>query len=183
MTDKSVVSDCIQWDVHNWSKALSFWEKNVELDNKGLTCLELGSRRGGLSLWLAMKGNHVVCSDLNSPEQMASILHKKYSLPGKIEYEAIDATKIPYENHFDIVIFKSILGGIGRSGNSNLTRIVLEGIYKSLKPGGVLLFAENLIASRMHQFFRKKVVQWGYWNYLRLDNVEKLLTKFESVRL
>ena len=94
MTDKRFVSDSVEWDVHNWSKALKFWEKNVELDNKRLTCLELGSRRGGLSLWLAMKGNYVVCSDLNSPEQMTSVLHKKYSFPGKIEYEAIDATKI-----------------------------------------------------------------------------------------
>jgi SAM-dependent methyltransferase len=182
MIDKSFVSDSVEWDVHNWSKALNFWEKNVELDNKKLTCLELGSRRGGLSLWLAMKGNYVVCSDLNSPELMASILHKKYSFPGKIEYEAIDATKIPYENHFDIVIFKSILGGIGRNENFNLTGIVLEEIYKSLKPGGVLLFAENLIGSPMHQYFRKKLAQWaGYWNYLRLEDVEKFLTKFESV--
>ena len=181
MTDKSFVSDSVEWDVHNWSKALNFWEENVELDNKKLTCLELGSRRGGLSLWLAMKGNHVVCSDINSPEPMASILHKKYSLPGKIEYEAIDATKIPYENHFDIVVFKSILGGISRNGNLDLNKVVVDEIYKSLKPGGVLLFAENLVASRIHQFFRKKVTQWGYWNYLQLHDVDELFDKFESV--
>jgi SAM-dependent methyltransferase len=181
MIDENVVSDWVEWDVYNWSKALDFWKKNVELDNRGLTCLELGSRRGGLSLWLAMKGNYVVCSDINSPEQMALTLHKKYSFPGKIEYESIDATKIPYENHFDIVVFKSILGGISRNGNLDLNKVVVDEIYKSLKPGGVLLFAENLIASRMHQFFRKKVTRWGYWNYLRLDGVKELFDKFELV--
>ena len=34
-----------------------------------------------------------------------------------IIYQDIDATNIPYENYFDIIVFKSIIGGIGRNNN------------------------------------------------------------------
>ena len=181
MKPENNVKDIIEWDVVNWSKALKYWETFADLENKNLTCLELGSRRGGLSLWIASKGNNVICSDLDNPEQKARSIHKNYSYTGDIKYQAINATEIPYENHFDIVMFKSILGGISRGGNSHLSQTVIDQIYKSLKPGGKLLFAENLAGSKMHQFFRKKLVRWGSsWNYLNIKDVEKLFEGFDS---
>jgi SAM-dependent methyltransferase len=181
MKPENNVADFIEWDVVNWSKALTYWETYVDLENKNLTCLELGSRRGGLSLWIALKGNNVICSDVVNHENEARDLHKKYSYPGEIKYETIDATNIPYENHFDIVMFKSILGGITREGKSELLQTVIDQIYKSLKPGGKLLFVENLAASKMHKLFRKKLVRWGSsWNYLNIQAVEKLFERFDS---
>lgn len=172
---------CVEWDVINWSKALTFWENNVILDNKNLLCLELGGRRGGLSLWLAIKGNRVICSDFESPKQVASGIHNQYSFSGSIEYLRVDATQIPFENHFDVIVFKSILGGISRNDNS-LKQGVINEVYKSLKPGGKLLFAENLVASGVHQFFRKKLTKWGsYWNYLQLEEVTGLFKEYDSV--
>jgi len=179
----SILRQYVEWDVINWSKALKFWESNVTLDNKGLKCLELGGRRGGLSLWLAIKGNHVICSDFQNPIEAASAIHSQNSFSGSIDYLAVDATQIPFENYFDIVVFKSILGGISRNGNSQLKQVVINEVYKSLKPGGKLLFAENLVASGAHQFFRKKLTKWGsYWNYLQLDEVNGLFKEFNSLR-
>jgi SAM-dependent methyltransferase len=184
MTNKDFLLDCVEWDTRNWSKALDFWENAVDLEHKNYECLELGGRRGGLSLWLASKGNNVICSDLNNPKQQASQLHEKHNLASRITYEGIDATDIPYHNHFDIVIFKSILGGISRDGNSHLNQVVLDQIFKALKPGGKLLFAENLKASRVHRLLRKRLVRWGSsWNYLDVNQLPALLTRFERVNL
>ena len=36
---KELLNDIIQWDVKSWSKALEFWENNVDW-NKVDTCLE-----------------------------------------------------------------------------------------------------------------------------------------------
>lgn len=176
-------SDIIEWDVVNWSKALDLWERNIFTnDEKKLTCLELGGRRGGLSLWLAMKGNEVICSDYENPEPLASKIHKEHTFTGVINYQAIDATQIPYENHFDIIVFKSILGGISRNGNSSLSQKVIDEVFKALKPGGKLLFAENLHASAIHRFFRKRLTKWGkYWNYLKIEEVPGMFKKYESV--
>ena len=77
------IEDVVEWDVVNWSKAIGFWTKKVDVKSSNYTCLELGGRRGGLSLWLGKQGNNVVCSDLESPEAIASVLHKKYACTEK----------------------------------------------------------------------------------------------------
>jgi len=181
--ERKIKKDIIEWDVHNWSQALDFWTRYIDLDSGKKECLELGGRQGGLSLWLAMHGHTVICSDLDSPEKHALKLHSKYACSHLIEYEAIDATKIPYENKFDLVVFKSILGGISRGGNHTLKQETIDNIYKSLKPSGKLLFAENLEASSVHKFLRKKFIRWGDdWNYLKYSEMTDLFHSFESVK-
>ena len=179
---ETTLRQCVEWDVVNWSKALAFWESRIDLTGKGFRCLELGSRRGGLSLWLALKGNEVVCSDYKNPEDQASAIHQNYQYGGSITYEGIDATNIPYENSFDIVVFKSILGGIARDEKGYLKQVVVDQIFKALKPGGSVLFAENLLASSIHQLLRAKLTQWGgYWNYLSVSEVDELFGAYGSL--
>ena len=101
--EKELIHDIIEWDILNWSKAINYWSKEVDLQSKKHQCLELGGRRGGLSLWLALNNNEVMCSDLNSPKEGATPLHEKYGMANKISYEAIDAINIPYHDHFDLV--------------------------------------------------------------------------------
>ena len=136
--EHQLLEDIIEWDIVNWSKALNYWNDEIDISSTSLTALELGGRRGGLSLWLATENNIVICSDLTSPAKSASLLHSNYDVKGSIRYEAIDAINIPYEDHFDIVAFKSILGGISRSGKDELKKRIILEIYKSLKPGGKL---------------------------------------------
>jgi len=168
----------IQWDVVNWSRALTFWRMP---QSKSCECLELGARKGGLSLWLALGGHRVVCSDLQSPIDKATPLHRAFGADGSIRYEAIDARHIPYRDHFDIVIFKSLLGGVSREDHT-LQQAVIDEIYKCLKPGGTLLFAENLAASNLHRAARRQFVTWGSrWDYLKLTDVQQLLKAYRRV--
>ncbi len=173
--------DYIEWDVKNWSKALKYWQSMIDSDLKGKKCLELGGRRGGLSLWLAEKGAEVLCSDIENPLNEAKEFHDKYSFSGSISYQAIDATEIPYENEFDIIAFKSIIGGIARNKKDHMKTKVLKEIQKALKPGGKLLFAENLESSNLHQFLRKKFIRWGNeWNYFKFAELNSLFSCFDS---
>ncbi|MFN5843088.1 MAG: SAM-dependent methyltransferase, partial [Bacteroidota bacterium] len=168
----------IQWDVKSWSKALSYWDSKVEW-NKIQHSLELGGREGGLSLWLALKGKSVVCSDLKDVQKTAEQLHKRHQVSTWITYQDIDATNIPYEEYFDLIVFKSIIGGIGRNDNYKNQHKVFKEIYKALKPGGKLLFAENLAASAVHRRLRKRFVQWGSsWRYVSLDEMKEFLSDF-----
>ncbi len=175
--------DIIQWDVRSWSKALHYWDRNVEWNNVK-TGLELGGREGGLSLWMALKGIDVICSDLENVKQTAEKLHVSYRVTEKVKYRDIDATHIPYENHFDVIVFKSILGGIGRGDNFEIQNKVISEIHKALKPGGKLLFAENLIASPIHHRLRKRFTNWGNtWRYLSIEEMNFLLSRFSNYEL
>lgn len=180
--DKVLRSDVLQWDVTNWSIALRFWQKRIDWQ-KVNTCLELGSNKGGLSLWLALKGKKVICSDINNTEENASQLHKKYNVKN-ITYHDVDATNIPYENYFDVIVFKSILGGIGRENQIEQQQKVITEIHKALKKGGHLLFAENLASSPLHQYLRKRFNAWSdTWHYVTPQEMAQLLNDFSSFEL
>lgn len=180
---KELKKDIIQWDIQSWSKALEYWDKHVDWD-KIQNGLELGGHQGGLSLWLALKGKVTVCSDLKDVKSTAEALHLKYNIAALVQYQDIDASKIPYENYFDIVVFKSIIGGIGRNGNYEIQQKVFKEIYKALKPGGKFLFAENLVASPFHQALRKKFVNWGSsWRYLSVAEMKDALKDFSSYQM
>ncbi len=177
--EKELLNDILQWDVAGWTPALEFWEQKIPKDKGKLKCLELGCREGGLSLWLALKGHEVNASDLDDTSSVAQPLHLKYKLQN-VSYHNIDATSIPFENYFDVIIFKSILGGIGRMGIEKQEETIRQ-IYKALKPGGILLFAENLRATLLHEFFRKNFTRWGKeWRYISLDEMKKFLSIFNA---
>jgi SAM-dependent methyltransferase len=180
---KSLLRDVIEWDVENWSRALRFWETAADLRTAPKTCLELGARRGGLALWLALRGHHVVCSDLEDNSAIAAPLHSRYGVSDRIEYAAIDATAIPFENHFDVVAFKSMLGGVAWNGDAQRQVAALRSIHRALKPGGTLLFAENLRGSAMHRFLRKHLVKWNaVWRYVTIDEMLSYLAPFSNVQ-
>lgn len=178
---KKQIENYFEWDVHNWSKALNIWEN--ELLKNQIDCLGIGERNGGLSLYLAQKGYKVICSDLENPKEQAKLLHSQYPKESKnISYEAINATSIPYTDTFDVVIFKSVLGGVGSYDNFEAQKLMINQIYKALRKGGKLFFVENLEGSRMHKFFRKKFVKWGSrWRYINLNEIKELFSDFSSI--
>jgi SAM-dependent methyltransferase len=118
---------------------------------------------------------------LNDVQKTAELLHIRYNVSSLIKYQDIDATTIPYENYFDIIVFKSIIGGIGRNDNFEIQKKVFKEIFKALKPGGKLLFAENLIASPFHQILRKRYVNWGNsWRYVSLNEMKEFMKDFST---
>ena len=172
----------IEWDVRNWSSALDFWLAHTNKNLSSSLALELGTRNGGLSLWLAERGACVVSTDLAPPAQSAIKLHENRQVSGRIQYELMDATRIPYESKFDVVVFKSVLGAIGRLGGKDQQQQAVGQIYKALKPGGELFFAENLLASPVHQFCRRKFVRWGAtWRYVSIHEMQQFLAAFSKV--
>lgn len=181
--NNDLMKDIIQWDIKSWSKVLTYWDNNINWKNIQ-NGLELGAEKGGLSLWLALKEKQMLCSDLNDVKIKSIPLHIRYNVVDYIEYQDIDATNIPYENNFDIIIFKSIIGGIGRKDNYKMQQKVFLEIYNALKPNGKLLFAENLSASLIHQLLRKKYIRWGEtWRYVSIKEMNELLSVFSSYQI
>jgi SAM-dependent methyltransferase len=182
VTDSTVsdasLADFVEWDLSNWSPALDFWLQSTSLDLSHSLALELGAGLGGLSLWLALKGARVVCTDLKGATAEARALHAKYNVQHLITYQALDATSIPYAEQFDLVIFKSVLGDIGRGQRRELQDRAMSEIYNALRPGGELWFAENLTGSTLHRCARKFIRRGSLWRYVSLAEIKQFLSPF-----
>jgi SAM-dependent methyltransferase len=176
--------DFVEWDTRNWSVALDFWLENSRQRLSGCTALEIGSRHGGLSLWLALQGARVVCSDVHGPSKAAVSRHRASRVAHLIEHRTVDVTDIPYSDEFDLVVFKSVLGGISVFDDRDLQATAVRQMHKALKKGGELFFAENLVASPVHTALRRRYVRWGAkWRYVSVGDMEDFLAIFSRVRL
>lgn len=173
-----LLEDVFQWDVYNWSKANKLWDLSQVSDGKAAA---FGEREGGLSLMLAKQGYSVICSDYNSFSEIPLELHKKYQIVDQIDYQQLDISAINLpDNTFDVVVFKSVIGAL--NSKERQWQAISE-LHRILKPGGQLLFAENLEASRLHTFARKKFTNWGHrWRYLKWDETADMLQQFSSYK-
>lgn len=176
----------VEWDTINWAAAVDFWHINARLRSQTLNILEIGARNGGLSLLFAKLNNSdkttITCSDLNSPKDNAQVLHHQFNVEQKITYKALNALDLNETNVYDIICFKSVLGGIGHDDNPEAQKKAICNIYRALKPGGYLLFAENLIASRLHQLLRKRFVPWGSsWRYVSIAEILLFCNMFSHI--
>lgn len=166
LPDREALRDIIRWDIDNWSRALPFWEKNAEL-RPGMKALGVGEREGGLSLWLALKGLDVICTEYTEFPEATALLHKKYNIAHRVTYQREDVCHLSFgDARFDVVILKSMLGALQTKERQ---RKAVAEIYRVLKPGGVLLLAENTEATLFHRVIRKKFAKWASrWRYLSL---------------
>lgn len=176
--------DICQWDVGNWSRALDFWSQELPGSWAGHSALELGAGRGGLSLYFAMRGCRVTCTDMTGPDENALVLHTRHSCSDHVTYSTADATAIPFPDcTFDVVAFKSLLGTVGRRGGKVGQQKAFDEIHRVLRPGGSLLFAENLTGAALHSFCRRKFVPWGAdWRYVTIGEISEFLRDFSRFK-
>jgi SAM-dependent methyltransferase len=180
--EESLTRDIVGWDVRTWSHAVDFWDAELGPQDRPLRCLEVGAGPGGPSLWLALQGHDVLCSNFANTVGQASPLHERYGVTS-IAYEDIDATRIPYENEFDLIIFKSVLGGVG-SDFATQQRAV-RGMLAALKPGGRLFYAENLRGTWLHRAARAIAyrLRGSSWRFVSVPEMHTMLGEFESHEL
>lgn len=183
-----LIYDIIEWDVNVWAQCLPIWEPAIQqfaLSDAKVLCV--GERNGGLSLWFALLGFRVVCSDIKAPSIQAKTLHAKYNVQDRIQYEQLDVFRMPFSaESFDIVAAKSVLGGLKFDYQDRRSR-TLENQYKAvteirrvLKTSGVFLSAENLQGSPLHRLLHRDRRLRKNWRYLSLDEYQLLFSDFRS---
>ena len=177
-------ADYLHWDVQSWLPALRYWEQAVDW-SRVHSAVEIGGERGGLSLWMAQKGvPNVWCTNLQNTEALAKPHLEKWPAAQNIQFRDLDATQLPHEPVHDVVIFKSVLGGAGRGMTDDELKTLFHSFHNLLKSGGVLLFAENLSASRLHRFARKHFVSWGEsWKYPSKNLFDSFLEDIDEYKL
>lgn len=94
----------------------------------------------------------------------------------------MNAVELDAVEEYDVICFKSVLGGIGYGGNKAAQETAVRNLYRALKPGGYLVFAENLTATPVHQFLRRKFNRWNTWRYITIKEALAFCSDFSEVR-
>jgi len=180
------LKDFVGWDVPTWSAAIEYWDRLLAAHPKREheRGLELGAHYGGLSLYLAARrGVTMVCTDLKSPEHWARPQHEAFGMDRLIVWEPANALELGYQDaSFDFVIFKSLLGEIGTTDKRDNKRLMVAEVLRVLKPGGVVLFAENMVASPVHVLARSAFRGWGKnWGYTTIPEMRELFAEFTEL--
>jgi len=181
---RDLLADVLGWDVVTWSAALDHWQRYATVDLTCSTALEIGAgESGGLSLWLALQGCEVLCTTPGEISERVRAMHRRYGVGHRIRYGSLDALALRGDEAFDVIAFKSVLGGIGTGGKFDRQQQAIARVHAALKRGGNLLFAENLAATRAHAALRSRVgAGKDLWRYPTLREMEALLRPFTGVR-
>ena len=189
--ERELLADILEWDIYNWGRAIEFWDEKaraIAREKPGFSVLEIGAAGGGISLYWALLGADVLCSEIDGQFDRARALHAKHGVSDRVRYEALDAANVidkpfPYRNDFDVVTFKSVIGGVGVGEDTLYNQVALfENIYAALKPGGYLFFCENLVGSKMHMKARELFTDHvGSWRYVTVDKVLALADRFDPI--
>tara|TARA_B110000908_G_C10163016_1_gene406998 strand:- start:105 stop:821 length:717 start_codon:yes stop_codon:yes gene_type:complete len=176
LNDNRFVRLAFGWSYKSWSHA--FKESNFQLPNKVDRILEIGaSERSMVSLIFDGLASEIVISYYSDEqkrgvEQYLASVRQKYHLKSKYVLEQIDATSV--EGSFDIVIMKSVLGGLFRQNNSTIsdaTGFIGSLVSRAVKPKGLLISIDNgkSILERTLSRFGARKNQWRFFSKSELN--------------
>ncbi len=169
------VAQALEWDTSSWARCLSFWQQQSRRGLGGARVMEVGARNGGLSLWASHQGaREVFCTDLHGPTDDAlEVLGGAGCEVRTGRFDLLDPTPV---GTFDIVIVKSVLGGVGKSADHADQRRAIATLAGLLEADGEVWVAENVAASRLHRLGRR-VNDWQHWSYLERNELEQLFER------
>lgn len=184
------IDEIIEWDVLNWSQLVKYWQPILDGLPRNSKILAVGERNGGLSLWLALMGFDVVCTDMKPVTSAAVELHKKYKVAHKIEYMELDILDTGNTQAlYDVVIAKSVIGGLKANRHQSRTRsfdvqkLAVNNIYTLLKPGGYFFSAENLLGGALFRYARKLKGKHKGWRHLDHRELHELYNQYPIVQI
>lgn len=175
VTNKKLMRYAFGWNFRCWSTPFS------KLDNfeskKNFRILELGASSSSIvSLSFDGLADEIVVSyyDENQRRGIQQYLTKvraNYELKSNYKFEKVDAHSV--KGNFDIIIMKSVLGGLFRLNQSSLAdahEFLNDLRHRALCPGGSLITIDNG-RSFLERFFSNFGARKNEWRFFEKDEL------------
>lgn len=183
------IKDIIEWDILNWSQVIKEWAPIIEQLPQNSRVLTIGERDGGLSLWMALLGFEVTCTDRVGPTEGAGKLHEKYGVKDKVTYKELDIVNCYWEpEQYDVILIKSVIGGVmavygdKTTRNFEIQKKAVANMCHLLKPGGLLLSVENMKGNILLHLMRKVNGKANSWRHFTWQEIKELYSPFDKVK-
>lgn len=177
---RSTLRAAVGWDAINWARALMWLRGWSRLPLMGSRVLEIGGGRGAMAQWFADQGASVICIDRRIDESAPW----EFPEPGRVRFIRGDVLGLAADMGAQIVFLKSVLGAIGGNGGVVAQAKACQAMLNCLAPeGGEVWILENLIASKLHQMLRGRLVPWGgHWRYVSMEELTSFMSSAQYLR-
>mgnify|MGYP001402541302 CR=1 FL=1 len=174
----SLIRDCMGWSKDAWAKPFIETLHKKELSFKGINFIEIGAGKySSLSPFFLHCGAHVTCSYynediLNDLKENNDLLIQKYDIEGKINYERKDLFYL--NNKYDVILMKSVLGGVFREKASSIDEIeefIRYLINKNLNKNGYLFLLDNG-SSIFENFLENLGSRKNRWRFFKINQLK-----------
>lgn len=170
LRDNRFIRFAFGWNYKSWSRAVKV--SNFQPSNRIDRILEIGSSRHSIvSIIFDGLANEIVISyyldeQREGIEQYLASVRQKYDLKSKYVLEKVDVTSV--EGSFDIVIMKSVLGGLFRQNSTHafdVNEFIESLISRTVKTEGLLISIDNgkSILEPMLSRFGARKNQWRFF--------------------
>lgn len=172
--DYHLLLQCIGWNNRTWAVPISqVINKTGVLGRKNIHVLELGAGRvSTLGALFFRNANHVTISYFNQSmhKPVAKRIDKIFPVAGDTDYEKhfAQASVLDLHGVYDVIIMKSVLGGVFRIDQSrqNINTFLEAIVANNLADNGVLITVDNGIP-----FYARLISRFGargaHWRYFR----------------
>jgi hypothetical protein len=180
---RTLSEECCGWNRKTWADAVEFAVAMLPGDLRGKMVLEIGaSDRSTVAPIFAAQGAQAFCSYYKKPPGFIENAHLSY-IRSKYRLDPIptfETSITEIEGRFDVIIMKSVLGGICRNDNYQEIRTIIHKLLKdNLVEGGVILTIDNGSIGPFHRLRRYLGTGGNSWSYLERDKLAASLSDFQ----
>jgi hypothetical protein len=178
---RALMEDCTGWNRKIWADALEFAVSGLPGDLHGKTVLEIGaSRSSTLAPLFSSMGADVICScygplKVDIEDGQLRTICGRYGLrqAGIIEMNAYDISDV-----YDLIVLKSVLGGICRNNDYAAIRSLVSRMADHLTESGRIITLDNGYIKPLESLRRVLGTGGHSWTYIQKDRLRDTLSDF-----
>ena len=179
---RPLIEDCCGWNRRTWGDAIAFALAALPKDLRGKTVLEIGAGRySSLSPIFAALGADTYCSYYgqaresieNGALRHVSEKHKINGI-GLLELDIHRPT-----GTYDVIVLKSVLGGICRGNDYAKVGGVIRGLMDHLSEDGVIVTLDNGHLGPLARMSELFGAGKNRWTYFKQDQLQECLAGYD----
>jgi hypothetical protein len=167
---RRLIEDCCGWNRKIWADAIEFAIANSLLEMSGKKALEIGAgEHSALAPVFSALGAAVTCSYYGQPRERVADGRLKFVM-NKYRLENIELAEADINNVqgvYDIIVLKSVLGGVCRSNDYQKMKDVVDRLMRNLSEGGCILSIDNGFIGAFDRLRQVRGAGKNNWTYIK----------------
>jgi hypothetical protein len=180
---RALVEDCCGWNKKTWADAVEFAISALPDDLREKKIIEIGaSDKSTVAPIFATRGAHVLCSYYSKPpgfieNSQLKYVRSKYHIE---EIPTIETSVTELSGRYDVIIMKSVLGGVFRNDNyKDLGTLIRRLLRDNVSVGGAILTIDNGYIAPFHKLRRHRGTGGNSWSYLAQHKLTESLADLD----